>query len=248
MQPGRRHECRAQRAPRHARVRAPRHLFTILLCLLRAESAILVSMARHIALLIVTLALPAAAAVSFRSGRDQVLTGAPGPSAITVADFNGDGRLDQAVTGFGEAVVYILLGEGNGRFRQAGTYAVGINPVSIVSGDFNGDGHPDLAVGTESALWVLIGNGDGTFQTPVAYLKNVGNATSVAAGDFNGDGKLDLAVAIANNNYVYELPGNGDGTFGASIKVFANADPFVVTVADLNGDGKLDLAVGTKRE
>ncbi|HUE21106.1 MAG TPA: VCBS repeat-containing protein, partial [Bryobacteraceae bacterium] len=194
-------------------------------------------------LLIVTLALQAQGAISFRAGRDQLLTGPPGPNAIAVADFNGDGHLDQAAVGFGEAVVYILLGEGNGRFRQVEAIPVGLNPVSIVTGDFNGDGNPDLAVGSEGAVSVLIGNGDGTFQAPVTYLKNVGNATAITSGDFNGDGKLDLAVAIGNNNYVYELPGNGDGTFAAPIKVFANADPFFVTAADLNGDGKLDLVV-----
>jgi hypothetical protein len=154
-------------------------------------------------LLIVTLALQAQGAISFRAGRDQLLTGPPGPNAIAVADFNGDGHLDQAAVGFGEAVVYILLGEGNGRFRQVEAIPVGLNPVSIVTGDFNGDGNPDLAVGSEGAVSVLIGNGDGTFQAPVTYLKNVGNATAITSGDFNGDGKLDLAVAIGNNNYVY---------------------------------------------
>jgi hypothetical protein len=220
-------------------------LFTFLLHLFRVQPAMLNRMGHNNIriLLIVTLALQAQGAISFRAGRDQLLTGPPGPNAIAVADFNGDGHLDQAAVGFGEAVVYILLGEGNGRFRQVEAIPVGLNPVSIVTGDFNGDGNPDLAVGSEGAVSVLIGNGDGTFQAPVTYLKNVGNATAITSGDFNGDGKLDLAVAIGNNNYVYELPGNGDGTFAAPIKVFANADPFFVTAADLNGDGKLDLVV-----
>ena len=52
--------------------------------------------------------------------------------------------------------------------------------------------------------------------------KGIGiESNSVTAGDFNGDGKLDLAVSNGNSNCVYELLGNGDGTFGAPIKVFA---------------------------
>ena len=38
----------------------------------------------------------------------------------------------------------------------------------------------------------MIGNGDGTFQTPVPYTTGGGSVTSLAVGDFNGDGNSDL--------------------------------------------------------
>jgi hypothetical protein len=58
--------------------------------------------------------------------------------------------------------------------------------------DFNGDGIPDLAVVFLGGVRVLLGNGDGTFQTtPISYVAGI---FSVAVGDFNGDGLPDLAV------------------------------------------------------
>ena len=77
--------------------------------------------------------------------------------------------------------------------------------ISVAVGDFNGDGKPDLAVannysntyGTGTAS-VLLGNGDGTFQTPQNFAAGT-SPESVGVGDFNGDGKPDLAVADLTN-------------------------------------------------
>ena len=58
-------------------------------------------------------------------------------------------------------------------------------------GDFNGDGKLDFAAGASltasGTSYVLLGAGDGTFQTV-----NVAGGPILQAADFNGDGKLDL--------------------------------------------------------
>ena len=83
-----------------------------------------------------------------------------------------------------------------------------------------------------------MGNGDGTFASPVAYTTDL-EAKSVVAQDFNGDGKVDLAVATYRHNVVSVLLGNGDGTFQAH-QDFATGDgPDLLAVADFNGDSKL---------
>jgi hypothetical protein len=111
----------------------------------------------------------------------------------------------------------------------------------VAVGDFNGDGIPDLAVANGSAVSVLLGNGDGTFQAQVSYAAGIG-PIFVAAGDFNGDGKLDLAVATSGG--VRVLLGNGDGTFQTTpISYVAGRTPQAVAVGDFNGDGAADLAV-----
>src|SRR2546425_96128 len=81
-------------------------------------------------------------------------------------------------------------------FTPAATFGVGTHPKSVAVGDFNGDGKLDLAVANydSTTVSVLLGNGDGTFQTAQNFGAG-GSPAFVAAGDFNGDGKLDLAVA-----------------------------------------------------
>jgi hypothetical protein len=83
-----------------------------------------------------------------------------------------------------------------------------------VAVDFNNDGALDLAVADNSSgVSVLLGNGDGTFQTPMAFM--AGSAPfSVAAGDFNGDGFPDLAVANRFSNNVSVLINAGDWSGG----------------------------------
>jgi hypothetical protein len=57
---------------------------------------------------------------------------------------------------------------------------------------------------------ILLGNGDGTFQSPVSLPPNL---LPIVAGDFNGDGKLDLAGLENGYTDLLVMLGNGDGTF-----------------------------------
>ncbi len=117
-------------------------------------------------------------------------------------------------------------------FQLPQTFSVSGIPQSLALGDVNGDGIPDLAIPGS----VLLGNGNGTFQTQPAI--STGIAGPLAMGDVNGDGKLDLVSTGS------VLLGNGNGTFQTPSGFFSGGlDPKAVALGDVNGDGKLDVAV-----
>src|SRR6266699_2151245 len=172
---------------------------------------------------------------------------------IAEGDFNGDGKLDLAVTDYSNNNVSVLLGNGDGTFQAPRTFPVGIHPAQVAVGDFNGDGKPDLVASNvdSNTISVLLGNGDGTFQAAQSLPVGL-NPWYFALGDFNSDGILDLAVADygcsqechpSPSNTVLVLLGNGDGTFRPAPNLTVGNGPAGVAVADLNGDGKPDLVV-----
>lgn len=170
-------------------------------------------------------------------------------TAIAAGDFNGDGKLDLAVTSEGSALT-ILLGNGDGTFSQASgsPITVGNLPVAIAACDFNGDGKVDLAIVNyqDSTVTILLGNGDGTFYAAPGSPISVGSLPqAIAVGDFTDSGKPGLAVANGNASNITILLGNGDGTFtpapGSPISV--GAGPTVLAAGDFNGSGRLGLAV-----
>ena len=90
--------------------------------------------------------------------------------------------------------------------------------MASVAADLNSDGNPDLVTVNQYSndVSVLLGNGDGTFQTPTTYPVGL-DPVAVAVGDFNGDNRSDLAVAFGNPaagmpGGVALLFGNGDGS------------------------------------
>jgi hypothetical protein len=116
---------------------------------------------------------------------------------LAVADFNGDGKADLAVTDEFDYKMVILLGNGDGTFAPGPSNpSTGALPSAVAVGDFNGDGIPDLAVtnAIDDTVSILLGKGDGTFTAEAALATDT-QPSSMAVGDFNGDGIDDLAVA-----------------------------------------------------
>src|SRR4051794_32611105 len=107
-------------------------------------------------------------AITFNSGLDFA-SGGVGTSAVALVDVNADNHLDLVASNRDSNTVGILLGNGSGEFGPAGTFGAGINPGAIRTGDFNADSKIDLAVvNSDARVTVLLGNGNGTFQSPQA--------------------------------------------------------------------------------
>jgi hypothetical protein len=167
---------------------------------------------------------------------------------ITHGDFNGDGKIDLAVTNYFDNQVAVLLGNGDGTFASPVLFACGSSPQYIATGDFNEDGKFDLVTANTGApfVTVLFGDGTGAFPTRQDVPCDEG-PNYVAVTDFFGDGHLSIISTHGNGNTLDILRGNGDGTFRAPIVLNTADGPISVAVRDLNGDGKLDLAVVNNR-
>src|SRR5262249_32514112 len=118
------------------------------------------------------------------------------PYSVAVGDFNADGKLDVAIANFGDEVhagtVGVLLGNGDGSFQPRVDYVTNSRKLdsefsfpadSIVTADVNGDSKLDLVVSSEEGpVSVLLGNGDGTFQTGTVYFTGLGVPYSAGHG------------------------------------------------------------------
>ena len=175
------------------------------------------------------------APVSFNVGPTVGVT-----QAAVIADFNGDGKNDVAVTSLHG--IFILLGDGKGGLGAAQSVSTGSLAGALVAGDFNGDKKVDLAVAGSTNVSLLLGNGDGTFQAPINSPAG-GGPTQLAAGDFNNDGHLDLAVTNFSQNTVAILLGTGNGSFAAPLLIPVALNPTGIAVTDMNRDGKADVVV-----
>ena len=179
------------------------------------------------------------------------------PEAIAVGDFTSSHLLDVAVWAMnattGNSEVHIYLGNGTGSLTYKATYAVpnsstfNPSPNSLVAADVNGDGKLDLVALTPyNGVFIFLGNGDGTFQAPVAYtIGCTGSCNGLAVGDLNGDGKPDLA--IANFTGMSILLNAGSGTFGAATYYASGIGGVIagggIAIGDVNGDKKPDVVV-----
>jgi len=192
----------------------------------------------------------------------QSLFSPNGAGTVALADLNGDGRLDIAVTsstgsGPGTGRIFLQDAKQPGSFLPPVDYTVGLQPVAIAVGDLNGDGKPDLAVanmgapnGSNPSVSVLLQDplAPGRFL-PAASYASATAPVDIKISDIDGDGRLDLVTANASGApsnpgsiQVY-LQGPTPGVFLAPSRFGSFQGASALAVGDLNGDKAPDIVV-----
>jgi tetratricopeptide (TPR) repeat protein len=195
------------------------------------------------------------------------------PSAVVVADFNGDGNPDFAVANQGDNTISVFEGDGKGGFRQfpGSPFALTNSstvaekgPVAMVTGNFrlknnstNNSPEVDLAVVNQSSnnVAILLGSVDANSNISFTEAPNspisVGQSpVAIATGDLNSDTVPDLAVVNQGDNTVSILLGsnNLDGTFTAASgsPLPTATTPAGIVIANFTGGNFPSLAVTNK--
>ena len=162
----------------------------------------------------------ASAGVAFNEdGREQAGMG------ITVADFNGDGRMDLFKTNFSDDTPTLYRNDGGGIFSDV-TFAAGLGLHTQYLGwgtmflDFDNDGWPDLILANghvypevdkyhlgsayQEPRILYHNNGNGTFTDVSATagpgINAVSSSRGLAVGDFWNDGRLSVVINNMNAN------------------------------------------------
>jgi hypothetical protein len=181
--------------------------------------------------------------------------------AVAAGDFNSDGRVDLMVTlNTPQLSLALLTGTGTGTFNAPTFFpnTSGFDSPAIAATDLNGDSRLDLVVmhniacftapcRSARSITVLLGNGNGTFQTPSEIDVGTG-PNSMAVLDLNRDGIKDVAIG-GGNTELSILLGVGNGTFTRQpvVTLVPGGDPFSacndIGVGDLNRDSIVDLVV-----
>ena len=173
----------------------------------------------------------------------------PNPFGVSALDVNGDGKLDLVTFGYASSVGSVLLGNGDGTFQPHLDYSYFGMAYTLSIADVNLDGKPDLGVvftqQQSSTGEILLGNGDGTFQSPINVTLASAATYGVVLLDVNADGKPDMITTNLQALTVSVLLGNGDGTFRAHVDYTTGGNAAMgLFVADLNNDTKPDIVTG----
>ncbi len=172
--------------------------------------------------------------------------------SAALADLDGDGTLDLAVSNDRPDRKVVYLNDGRGNYRTGGTFGRPEWPTRYISvADLNGDGRPDIIVANRSSnpakpvpCYVCLNDGKGGFPHEIPLATQ--SATIIVAADLDGDGRIDLLVPHRDGGQGLIFWNDGTGKFAAAPVPFGPEQSTVraAVAADVDGDGLIDLVIG----
>jgi hypothetical protein len=165
--------------------------------------------------------------------------------SLTIADYDDDGDID--VIGSGYSFIGLFPNAGDGTLDAVVNIPCGAGGnAEVASADFDGDTHADIALAgyASDTLYILMNNGSGGFDAPVAYYAGDYPCGLIIA-DVNNDTYLDVVTANRVGTDINVFTGKADGTLNSRVSYSMGQDNFDVAAGDFDEDGWLDLAVGS---
>jgi hypothetical protein len=168
--------------------------------------------------------------------------------AGALADFNGDGFVDIAVSNDAPDRKLIYFNDGKGNFKIGSEFGRRGWPTRNLSiADINADGLPDIILANRGDLptsnYICLNRGNKQFNADCIPFASY-PATTISSADFNKDGFIDLAVPHRDGGQSYVYLGSSDMAFSDAHRIpFGPPDATIrmAAVADFNGDSIPDI-------
>jgi hypothetical protein len=178
-------------------------------------------------------------------------------SSIVNGDYDNDGDLDIALTGYDGADLHFKIFKNSGGSftldQNPMGAAAGVNYSYVINGDYDNDGDLDIALtGADASnyYFIIFKNNDGTFtrdSEPLGTDKGV-NRGCVVNGDFDNDGDLDIGLTglyFADERFViFKNDGGGNFTrYSSPMSFNLGLRDSSIASGDYDSDGDLDIAL-----